>query len=378
METVSSSSDKYICEITKIECVEDFPFLTLEDNSCTDYCNCDDFFNEKCIISNYNIDSQSKLIINIISEIEDGSMDNFLSKHINEEGEDLIKKVNNTIYQITSSYNQKNIKYQNISSLDLGECEKVIKENYIIPMNETLLIFKTENYIEGLLIPFIEYEIFNQKNKEKINLNICKDRNINITLNIPVSINESIIYKYDLNNSYYHDICNINIEENGIDITLYDRKNEYINNNLHLCTINCTYIGYNKENKTVSCLCQIRSGIILYKDLNKEQILNLIPNKKNKLNLNVMKCFNLLFSKEGLISNFGNYILSLIILLYIGSALFFYFKGYDSLCNEINEILDEKNIETKNKIKFNYKIRKKDNRNNNDNKLNIDLGNVSI
>ena len=376
--TLSHSSNIYLCQISQIKCIKEYPFLILEDNSCSNYCNSEEFFNGKCTISNHNIESQSNLIINIINGIKDGSMDKLLIKYINENKKDIIKKVNNTIYQITSSYNQKNIKYQNISSIDLGECEKIIKEKYFIPSNETLLIFKTEKYIEGLLIPFIEYEIFNQKNKEKINSNICKDRNINITFNIPVSINESIIYKYDLNNSYYNDICNIDIEDNGIDITSYDRKNEYINNSLYLCTINCTYIGYNKENKTVMCLCQFRSGIILNTYINKMQILNLIINKKNKLNLNVMKCFNLLFSKEGLISNFGNYILSLIILLYIGSALFFYFKGYDSLCNEINEILDEKNIETKNKIKFNYKIKKKDNRNNNENKLNIDLGNVSI
>ena len=386
--TYSHSSDTYLCELSQIKCIKEYPFLLLEDNSCTNYCNSEEFFNGKCTISNNNIESQSNLIINIINGIEDGSMDKLLVKYINDNKKDIIKEVNNTIYQITSSYNQKNIKYQSISSIDLGECEKIIKEKYFIPKNETLLIFKTEKYIEGLLIPFIEYEIFNQKNKEKINFNICNDRNINITFDIPVSINESILYKYDLNNSYYNDICNISIEENGIDITLYDRKNEYINNNLYLCTINCTYIGYNKENKTVTCLCQFRPGIILYTDINKDQILNLIINKKNKLNLNVMKCFNLLFSKEGLIFNLGNYMLSLMILLYIGSAIFFYFKGYDSLCNQINEILDEKNMETTNKLKIKQKIKensipkdeikKKDNMNNDEIKLNIDFNlNVS-
>ena len=385
METVSSSSDIYMCEISKIECVEEYPFLILEFNSCTDYCNSEDFFNEKCIISNYNIESQSKLIINIISEIEDGSMDNFLSKYINEEKVDLIKKVNNTIYQITSSFNQKNIKDQNISLINLGECENIIKEKYIIPKNETLLIFKTEKYIEGLLIPFIEYEIFNQKTKERLNLDACKESNISININMPVSINESIIYKYDLNSSYYNDICN-NLDENGLDITLYDRKNEYINNNLYLCTINCTYIGYNKSNKTVTCLCQPQPGIILFRDINIEQIINSKANIKREFNLKVMKCYNLLFSKEGLIINFGNYIISFIISLYIGLLIFFYFKGYDLLCNEINEILNSKNMNIKNKLKFEEKVKenstsktkinydkKKENKNNYEVKLSIDL-----
>ena len=386
MGTFSPSPEIFLCEISKIKCIKKYPFLILEDNSCTDYCSAEEFFNEICTISNFNIESQSILINNIINEIENGSMDKLLVKYINEEKKDILKKINNTIYQITSSYNQKNINYQNISSIDLGECEKIIKEKYIIPKNETLLIFKTERYIEGLLIPFIEYEIFNPKSKEKLNFNICKDANAYITINISVSINESIVYKYDLNNSYYNDICNINNEENGIDITLYDRKNEYINNNMYLCTINCIYIGYNKDNKTVSCLCQAQSGIILYTDINKEQIISLIINKKNKFNLNVMKCFNLLFTKEGLISNFGNYIISLIIILYIGSAIFFYFKGYDLLCNEINEILNAKNMEVKHKLKFKEKIKensnpkekinndkKKDNKSNTEIKLSIDI-----
>ncbi len=383
--TISSSSDKYLCEFSNVECVEEYPFKILEDNSCSDYCNCEDFFNGLCTISNYNIESQSALIINIVNGIIEGSMDKILFKYINEERKDLINKVNNTIYQITSSFNQKNINYQNISVIDLGECEKIIKEKYIISKNETLLFFKIERYIEGLLIPFIEYEIFNLKTKEQLNLNVCKNSNINITVKIPVSINESVLYKYYLNSSYYNDICNISYKEkNGVDITLYDRKNEYINNNLYLCTINCIFIGYNKNNKTVECLCQAQSGIILYTDIDKEHIISSLTNIKNKFNFNVMKCYNLLFSKEGLNMNFGNYMLLFIILLHIGSAIFFYFKGFNLFCNEINEILYIKNIEIKNKLKFKGKIKeniisktnidkKKDTKNNYEVKLSIDL-----
>ena len=99
-----------------------------------------------------------------------------------------------------------------------------------------------------------------------------------------------------------------------------------------------------------------------------------------------MKCYNLLFSKEGLIINFGNYIISLIILLYIGSAIFFYFKGYDLLCDEINEILNSKYKKAKNKLNFEDQVKenstskakanfdkKKDKKNNYEVKLSVDL-----
>ena len=97
-------------------------------------------------------------------------MDKLLSEVINE-NKDLILKEYNILYQITSSFNQNNNNdYQNISSIYLGELEYILKEKYNISQNDSLIIFKVENNIEGLLIPLIEYEIFNPKTKEKFYL----------------------------------------------------------------------------------------------------------------------------------------------------------------------------------------------------------------
>jgi hypothetical protein len=152
-------------------------------------------------------------------------MNILLEQVIKDEKKELIKKVDDTLYHITSSYNQNIKKYENISSIKLGECENILKEKYNIIKNETLIIFKIERDIEEMLIPLIEYEIFNPITKSKLDLNYCK--NSNITIHIPVNINESILFKYDPNNSYYNDICNIYTNENGIYITIYDRKEEY-------------------------------------------------------------------------------------------------------------------------------------------------------
>ena len=353
--TSSSLSNKYFCELEQADCIEEYPFLIIQDNYCFDDCNSEDFFNEICIINNHNIKSQSILITNIINGIEDGTMDSIIENYIYEGNEDIIKFENNILYQITSTFNQRNITYENISTIDLGECESIIKEKYNILQNETLLIFKMERYIEGLLIPFIEYEIFHPITKKRLNLNEYED--LKIHMNIPVSINESILYKYDLNNSYYQDICNITTEENGVDITLYDRKNNYIKNNMYFCTIDCEYLNYNKEQKKVTCLCKFHPGITLYKEIKKEQLINSVINIKRKTNLNIMKCYNLVFSEPGIIKNFGNYIIAFIVLFYILSAIFFYFKGYDLLCDEINEILNLKNIEAKEELKIEEKLK---------------------
>jgi surface protein len=322
--TSSSLSNKYFCELVLVDCIEEYPFLVMQDYYCTDDCNSEDFFNKICTINILNIKSQSTLIKNIINGIEDGSMDKLLLSNINE-NKDIIKIENNILYQITSSFNQRNIKYNNISTIDLLECESIIKTKYDILPNETLLIFKMESYIEGLLIPFIEYEFFHPTTKKRLNLNECEDLKIHV--NIPVSINESILYKYDLNDSYYKDICNIVIEEeNGVDITLYDRKNNYIKNNMYLCTRDCVYLNYNKEQKKAACLCKVHSGMTLFKDINKEQLIDSVINIKRKTNLNIIKCYKLVFSEQGIIKNIGNYIIAFISLFYIFSAIFFYFK----------------------------------------------------
>ena len=380
--TTSSLSNKYFCEFVQADCIEEYPFITIQDYYCIDDCNSEDFFNEICTINNHNIKSQSTLIKNIINGIEDGSMDKLLFSNINE-NKDIIKIENNILYQITSSFNQRNITYENISTIDLGEYESIIKAKYDILPNETLLIFKMERHIEGLLIPFIEYEFFHPTTKKRLDLNECDDLKIHV--NIPVSINESILYKYNLNDSYYKDICNITTkEENGVDITLYDRKNNYIKNNMFLCSRDCEYLNYNKEQKKVACLCKIHSGMTLFKEIKKEQLIDSFINIKMKTNLNILKCYKLVFSESGIKKNIGNYIIAFIALFYILSAIFFYFKGYDLLCNEINEILHLKNTKVKEELKIEEKLKenqilKKDGVNNNKNndeiKLSLDLNN---
>ena len=48
---------------------------------------------------------------------------------------------------------------------------------------------------------------------------------------MPVFIDEENMFLHDPKNSYYNDICLTKQLELKADITLYDRKNEYNNNN---------------------------------------------------------------------------------------------------------------------------------------------------
>ena len=109
----------------------------------------------------------------------------------------------------------------------MGECEKKLRSYYNINKNITLLMIKIDIFKEGLLIPIIEYEIYNSKTKEKLNLNLCKD--IRIDIYIPVNIDENNLFKYNLINEFYNDICTTYTTNNITDIILKDRRNYYIN-----------------------------------------------------------------------------------------------------------------------------------------------------
>ncbi len=148
-------------------------------------CNIIDFINNLCKMS----DNKEVNIKNIKNQLMNGTLNLLIDNLIGGEKKDLLVKEDSAIYQITSSENQNNKQYYNLSTIKLGECENILKKENNITDNETLLIFKYDYFIEGSLIPIINYEIYHPVTKQKLNLGLCNDELIN--LNIPVSINES-------------------------------------------------------------------------------------------------------------------------------------------------------------------------------------------
>ena len=282
---------------------------------------------------------------NILDSIREGILNHDLESLISnviEEKQDKCITSNNVLYQITTSENQNNNIYNNISSIKLGKCEDILKTTYKIDKNETLIILKIDYYKTGLLIPIIRYEVFDPKNYTKLNLSYCNESLINY--NIPVSIDENNLDKYDPTSEYYNDECNAYTTENGTDILLSDRKNEFIENNMSLCENICEYSGYDKEKKKVICQCSIKYRDFIISEIEKES--NLLNNnltvEESNSNMVAMKCFEFLFTKEGLLSNLGNYILLFIILFHCISIIIFYKCGYHIIDEKIRQILGDK------------------------------------
>ena len=377
-ELKNSITDK-ITEEMKIKGTEEITEKNeiIRNNEILENCTAENFFKGLCETKNQTDSLENKDIIinNIIENIINGNLDNLI-ENITKDKKDYYIKEDDVIFQITNSDNQNNNEYSNVSSINLGECEGILKEKYNISKNQSLIILKVDYFMPGILIPIIGYEVFDPINKTKLDLNFCKDFIINY--NIPVSIDENNIDKYNPNSDYYNDECSTYTTEDGTDITLNDRQNEYNKNNMSLCENNCNFTEYDKDTKKSKCICEIKSKIFSISDIiqNNETVLETFNNSKSTslTNVNIMKCFDTLFSKYGLLKNIGNYILIAIILIFAISCILFYKIGYNLLENDIKEIIfskekrdkkmSEKNVniytnEMKNEAKLIRKNKKK-------------------
>ena len=70
------------------------------------------------------------------------------SEEIYEENKDLIVQNKNMIFQVTTPEIQNINSYKNISIIQIGECENILRELYKLEENDTLFIF--EIYEESL------------------------------------------------------------------------------------------------------------------------------------------------------------------------------------------------------------------------------------
>ena len=268
-----------------------------------------------------------------------------------------IIETRNVIFQISSLNEQKNNENPNISSIDLGKCEIILKNNIGLSDDEDLIVNKIDIKNEDLSQIYVQYEIYNPKTLNIISLEDCKD--IPISLNIPANLNENTraIYDslsqsgynlFDLNDDFYNDICSPYTTENCTDLTLADRKNLIydINGDINLCQQGCTLHTYNLTTKKSQCDCFVQTSQTI---TNINEINFLDSNIKNEFyetlknsNFRVLKCFKLILSIKGQINNIGSYIMSGLFFIFILSLLVYIFKENYKLNYFINKIILKK------------------------------------
>ena len=255
-------------------------------------------------------------------------------------------KEDNVIIEITNIEKEKNKEKNknNKTSINLGDCEHILKKEYNISSNSFLFIFKIDIIPEGYKIPIIEYEIyypFNEINLTLLNLSFCQNQKVEMS--IPIQIKDNI-EKYNSSSDYYNDICPTTTSDFDTDISIKDRRDEFIDNNMTLCEENCKLISYNNKTQKAKCSCDIKITFpFLFDDItiNKHDLYKSFTDIKNIVNLHLMKCHKTVLKIESLKNNYGSYIIFFIIIFYFFCFILFYAKYYFLLKTQIDKVIND-------------------------------------
>ena len=308
-----------------------------------------DFLTQKCKLNSSN--EIDEIIEEIRNDIKNGLL-NDLIKDIIENNTDLLIENDDIIFQFTSSENQDKKRYDNISIIKLGECEKLLRKENNMNEKDSLLIFKLDIKKEGYSIPLVEYEIYDYNKKIQLDLNVCGNNNNKIEILFPLSDVQNEIFKHNISSKYYNDICFSYTSEKGTDIILNDRKNEFIDKNMSLCDSNCDLIEYSKEINMSKCECEVKIKIPFIDKIviDKQKLKRKFKDINNIMNIKLLKCYKELFTSKGLKVNIGSYIILLMIFINIICIILFLIKGLNFLLKIINKIISQNLIKSENKI----------------------------
>ena len=259
--------------------------------------------------------------------------------------------------------------------IDLGDCEKLLTTFY--SYNDTLYIKKLDIPQDGLKTTKIEYDVYRKLssgNLEKLSVSVCEDSKI--SLFIPIEINEDLD-KLNKSSDYFNDICYTSTTETGTDISLKDRKKDFIDNNKTICQEDCDFAEYNYTTSKAKCSCKVKESSSTFNEMtiNKTKLYESLIDYKNVMNIGILGCFNNFFNKKGIIKNIGCYIIIIIIIFHIINIFIFFIKQLNQLEKQIkiittrrkdlNSTKDINKIENNRKVKLNRIKENKGNKKNN-------------
>mgnify|MGYP006873008068 CR=1 FL=1 len=232
----------YICE-TQYDIQYDIPYIIPETGITLSFCPPIDILESICLI-NYIFDDYLEEITDNIESIIFN--DTLLGD------EEIVIFGNNIVYQITTSDSV--VEYNNVSHIDFGECEDILKEKYNISY---LLILKYDITINETIPTKVEYNLYSPDSKEKLNLSFCEN-NINIksplklddnSLNLIMQLEKKGLNFFNKYDPFYYDICLQFRSEYGTDMILSDRRQVYYREEQLFCEKGCHFLNYDIERK---------------------------------------------------------------------------------------------------------------------------------
>ena len=343
--------NKKICFKYTYDCPTSYPNYNSSTRECQNHwdqeiCKYENLVNNECSFLNLtNAEIYNKIKEEIIQNYPKDGISIVI------EGKD------NYIFQLTNggnemdSLNGDDDNEYNLSMIDLGKCEELLREQKGIDEKTELIILKFEKITNKASEKNVQYEIYNPNTKEQLDLSICKTTSIDLYIPITLSEETQNLYDdlskqgYDLfneNDSFYQDICSTYKSKNGTDVLLSDRKNDYYNPNETTCQANCHYSAYLSDNNYLKCECEVISENIDTKETEKftgKVIFTSFYSVLKYSNIGVLKCYKLVFDINSLMNNYGSLIMIIYFLLYFICFMIFLFKKLSPLKINIAKLI---------------------------------------
>ena len=272
-----------------------------------------------------------------------------------------VKIKDDLYFQLTTTDNQLNVlngniaNNNNLSIIDLGECKDILIKENNLPEDTDLIILKLENLALISNEKSIQYEVYAPGENKKLDLSVCSRVKINIIYPIKLSEETEKIYNdlksqgydlFDKYNKFYKDICTPYKSENGHDIILADRNNDFFAKNEIICQANCDYSSFSSESYYVRCSCDVANNEKIEAEepkrvTSKNNIDSFVDILKYS-NYKVLLCYKLVFRAVTFYKNLGSIFTLIYFIGYCISFGFFCFKRFSPFEIEIWKLLKKK------------------------------------
>ena len=275
------------------------------------------------------------MTFNQINEIKQ----NLINK--NNTNNNTIIKTENIIIQFSKLEDQKNSDDIEVSNIDFGECENLLKNSNNLSMDESLIVFKTDIKTEDSSTSYVEYEVYHPYTLAKLNLSICYNTTISISVPVILEDNIELLVKsigdsdyniFDGNDSFYNDICSTYTSQNGTDMLLSDRKKDIYSlvQSQYLCQSGCEIQSYNSTSKKATCDCSIKLKSLQNLEINdlfdKKEISQSFYKTLANSNFHVLKCYKLIIDFSKILNNKGQIMMTILFFVYLILIIAYFIK----------------------------------------------------
>ena len=353
-----SSCDSLDSDTCKNVCSFNSTYLLTDSGNCVDQCDPlvytanHDYFYCNSFYDLYNATTKEEVIDIVKNRIKaayvyDSELNTtkfLISVSDSDESDEEIEKILNSDY----------------AYVDLGECETLLRKENNIPEEEPLIILVIEEINNTKMCYDLNFTVYSLDQK-KLNLSVCDGISFNIstpirnTSGINLEEAEEFASKnidvFNRNDSFFNELCYKYTSNDKTDVILSDRVSNYYQENTFCSDAgNCTYLNVDYEHKRVNCECEADTVVNeeedikvdlndVVKELNVNKFLKVFKNST----INVVICYNLVFSKEFFTDgNYGGYFFIFLIVLQIVLFIIYIVGKMKPIKNTINEVVFEK------------------------------------